>query len=172
MELLIGAGSNHTKKIALPDKPNWEKLVTLDFNNDHKPDIVHDLEVLPLPFEDDTFDEIHAYEVLEHTGKQGDWKFFFDQWSDFWRILKPNGFFCGTSPMMNSVWAWGDPGHTRIVSRESFVFLNQPQYVAQVGKTPMSDYRFCYKADFDPLHLETTGETFMFVLQAVKPSRL
>ena len=140
-------------------------------NADHKPDVLHDLHNIPLPFPDNTFDEIHAYEVLEHIGAQGDFKFFFDQWSDFWRIMKPDGVICGTSPICSSPWAWGDPGHTRIVSKENFVFLCQPQYTLQVGNTPMSDYRYCYQADFDPVHIEEKKETFIFVLQAVKPSR-
>ncbi len=169
MELLLGAGSNHAKKI-FTGSDKWTKLVTLDFNDDHKPDVVHDLTKLPLPFEDNTFSEVHAYEVLEHTGQQGDFKFFFDQWSDFWRILKPGGLFAGTSPAANSRWAWGDPGHTRIVSPQSFVFLSQQQYKDQVGKTPMSDYRFCYKADFQPLSLQEDEDTFYYVLVAIKPS--
>lgn len=172
MELLIGCGSNREKKISIPEKPGWTELITLDNAGCHKPDVLHDLTVLPLPFADNTFDEIHAYEVLEHTGQQGDYEWFFRQWTEFWRILKPDGFFCGTSPMSTSKWAWGDPGHTRIVSKESFVFLNQPQYKMQVGKTPMSDYRFCYAADFEPMHIEEKGETFIYVLQAIKPSRI
>lgn len=150
----------------------WHDLITLDMNADHDPDVVHDLSDIPLPFPDSSMDEIHAYEVMEHVGRQGDWRFFFRQWSDFWRILKPGGFFCGTSPMPTSTWAWGDPGHTRIVSRESFVFLNQPQYDKQIGLTPMSDYRFCYQADFEPEHLEDRGGTFIYILRAIKPSRL
>ena len=172
MELLIGCGANLTKKIGMPDKPDWTTLITLDSNADHDPDVVHDLTDLPLPFKDDMFDEIHAYEVLEHTGRQGDYRFFFDQFNDFWRILKPNGFLCGTSPARDSMWAWGDPGHTRIVSAQSFVFLSQQQYMDQVGKTPMSDYRFCYHADFEPAHLDTQKDTFVYVLQAIKPARV
>jgi SAM-dependent methyltransferase len=172
LELLIGCGANLTKKIGMPDNTEWNELVTLDFNEDHKPDVVHDLTDLPLPFPDNKFDEIHAYEVLEHTGQQGDFKFFFDQFNDFWRILKPNGFLCGTSPLPASKWAWGDPGHTRIISQESFVFLSQQMYMDQVGKTPMSDYRFCYHGDFEPVHLQAESQTFVYVLQAIKPARM
>ena len=102
MELLIGAGANHRKRLFTKGKGEWTCLVTLDINQDHHPDVVHDLTKLPLPFDDDSFDEIHAYEVLEHTGQQGDWRFFFDQWSDFWRLLKPGGIFCGTSPALSA----------------------------------------------------------------------
>ena len=172
-DLLLGCGSSRERRIKWGGRTAWADPVTLDFNDDHKPDVVHDISKIPLPFPDNTFDEIHAYEVMEHVGQQGDWKFFFEQWSDLWRILKPDGVFCGTSPAWNSPWAWGDPGHTRIISMECLVFLHQPSYTAQVGKTPMTDYRFCYKADFQPLHIKTNdGLGFEYVLKAVKPSRI
>lgn len=171
MELLLGCGASRIKKLARPDRQEWSGLVTLDITDKHKPDVVHDIAVIPLPFDDDTFDEIHAYEVMEHVGQQGDWRFFFGQWSDIWRILKPEGVFYGTSPAWNCAWTWGDPGHTRVVSAESFTYLHQPAY-DQVGKTPMTDYRFCYRADFDLVHSLVEGGTFQYALQAVKPSRI
>jgi len=170
MELLLGCGSNRERKIDLTGSGQWSDLVTLDINNDHNPDVVHDIASVPLPFADDTFDEIHAYEVMEHVGQQGDWRFFFDQWSDIWRILKPGGMFFGTSPALSSRWLWGDPGHTRIVSAESLTYLHQPAY-EQVGTSPMTDYRFCYQADFDPVHLSEESGAFIYILRAVKPSR-
>jgi hypothetical protein len=114
--------------------------------------VVHDITNMPLPFADDTFDEIHAYEVLEHMGAQGDWKFFFDQWSEFLAGFKARRTVSGHSPHHASPWAWGDPGHTRIVTIESLIFLNQPNYTEQVGNTAMTDYRFCYRADFEINH--------------------
>ena len=176
MELLIGCGSNRDKKLHREGRSEWTALTTLDIAPQHNPDVVWDLNDLSLPFEDDTFDEIHAYEVLEHCGRQGDYKFFFNQWADFWRVLKPGGVFFGTVPYFKSVWALGDPSHTRIIQRENFTFLVQPQYDAQVGITPMSDFRHIYKADFDIVHLQDAflapGAEFLeFGLQAVKPSR-
>jgi SAM-dependent methyltransferase len=172
VELLVGAGSRRHKNLVWKGRPEWAALTTLDINADHKPDVVHDLTVLPLPFPDNTFDEIHAYEVLEHTGQQGDWWFFFAQFSEFWRILKPDGVLLGTSPAPGSAWAWGDPGHTRVLSPEAFTFLVQRAYAEQVGITPMTDYRFVYKADFEPCVLEVKGGQFSYILQAVKPSRI
>ena len=85
-ELLIGCGSNHEKKIVYDGINDWSNLITLDYNKDHNPDICWDLLSLPLPFKDQEFDEIHAYEVLEHLGQQGDYKLFFAQFSEFWRL--------------------------------------------------------------------------------------
>jgi hypothetical protein len=169
-ELLIGCGVSRVKKLVWQGRSEWAGLVTLDMNDAHGAEIVHDLADLPLPFGDGSFDEIHAYDVMEHVGQQGDWRFFFDQWSDFWRMLKPGGVFCGISPAPHSPWAWGDPGHTRIMSPECLIFLSQPQY-AQVGRTPMTDYRLRYAADFDVVHAVFEGQQFHYVLQAVKPAR-
>lgn len=148
-ELLIGCGSQHSKRVyPKPEARGWTDLVTLDINADHRPDVVHDLTVLPLPFEDESFEEIHAYEVLEHTGQQGDYRFFFAQFSEFWRLLKPGGHLCGSVPLPTSVWALGDPSHTRIIPKESFQFLDQSEYQRQIGVTTMSDFRWLYQADF------------------------
>jgi 2-polyprenyl-3-methyl-5-hydroxy-6-metoxy-1,4-benzoquinol methylase len=85
MELLIGCGHNREKKVSVPELPKeWSKdLITLDWNESTEPDVVHDLNILPYPFDHDMFDEIHAYEVLEHVGTQGDFRFFFQ------RIISP-----------------------------------------------------------------------------------
>jgi SAM-dependent methyltransferase len=172
-ELLIGCGASRVKQIGVGGTAEWSGLVTLDMNDTHKPDVVHDLDNLPLPFPDNSFDEIHGYEVMEHVGRQGDWRFFFAQWSDFWRILKPSGFFCGSSPHHTSPWAWGDPGHTRVVTWESFSFLSQYEYRRQQGNTPMTDYRFCYQADMQAYwHSVSENKQFFYILQAIKPSRI
>ena len=172
-ELLIGCGSSREKLVfPTPDRGRWTDLVTLDFNSDHGPDVVHDLESLPLPFGDESFDEIHAYEVLEHTGSQGDFRFFFAQFEEFWRLLRPGGFLCGSVPNHQSVWAWGDPSHKRVIAIESFMFLDQSEYVAQVGKTAMSDFRFIYSADFRVVYSQVFEHRVFFALEAVKPSRL
>lgn len=172
-ELLIGCGSNRDRRLRIDGRSSWSQLVTLDMNGDHKPDVVHDLTVRPLPFEDNSFDEIHAYEVLEHLGQQGDWQTWFAEWNEWYRILKSGGVICGSSPWWQSVWAWGDPGHTRMITPDGFVFLNQPEYTKQVGKTAMSDYRFIFRGDFDPVFMNRVGEhQFAFALRAIKPSRI
>lgn len=167
-ELLIGCGSSTIKKITVTGHENFNKLTRLDNNSDHNPDIVWDLRQHPLPFENDTFDEIHAYEVLEHLAQQGDYKFFFAEFSEYWRILKNKGLFFLSVPDRNSVWAWGDPSHTRIIQAENFVYLDQDEYTRQVGVTAISDFRYIYKADFKRVFSEVKDGTLSVVLQAYK----
>jgi hypothetical protein len=171
VQLLLGCGSNRQKKL-WQDSPEWEGLVTLDIEARHNPDVLWDLNCPdPLPFAENSATEIHAYECMEHCGTQGDYRFFFRQWTDFWRVLIPGGLFFASVPLATSPWAWGDPSHTRIISQESLTFLNQPAY-KQVGVSPMSDYRAIYRADFDIIHTNKTEHSLFFALRAVKPSRV
>lgn len=174
MELLLGCGCRKERLIAYDDRTEWTELVTLDMNAEHKPDVVWDITKRPLPFADNTFDEIHAYDVLEHLSQQGDWRGFFEEWSEWYRLLKPDGVLCGISPRWDSAWAWGDPGHTRIVGAESMTYLNQAEYTNQVGKTPMTDYRFVWKGDFVAAHMAVDANfpAFIYVMKAIKPSRI
>ena len=73
-ELLIGCGSKWNKRLTCDGNDEWSNLTTLYYNADHKPDMVWNLmwnDVLPPTWKNE-FDEIHAYEVLEHLGQQGD----------------------------------------------------------------------------------------------------
>lgn len=170
--LLIGCGGKRDRRILVDGIEEWDELVTLDRNPAHKPDHVHDLEVLPYPFDDGEFDEIHAYEVLEHTGQQGDAGFFFSQFEEFWRILKPGGALAASVPHWASRWAWGDPSHKRVITEGTLVFLDQEEYEKQVGETPMTDFRDIYKADFktDMVAVRQVEKDayFFFVLRARK----
>lgn len=171
-ELLIGCGARKSKLLNLTGKPNWTNRVTLDINPDHSPDILHDLNDIPWPMGENTCDEIHAYEVIEHLGQQGDWKSYFSMWSEIWRIMKGGAIFFGTCPLWKSKWAWGEPGHTRVISLETLSFLDQTEYTKQIGVTPMTDYRFIYKEDFEIVLAQECDDTFAFALKCIKPSRI
>jgi SAM-dependent methyltransferase len=170
-ELLLGCGHTRDKRIVLDGPRAFQNLTTLDRNPLANPDIVRDLEWDDLPFDENTFDEVHAYEILEHIGAQGDAWRLLHQFSDYWRVLKPGGLFCATAPDYRSVWAWGDPSHRRVVNEGTLIFLNQNEYEKQLGKTPMSDFRSIYRADFETVMATYSGQSFCFALRAVKPSR-
>lgn len=191
-ELLLGCGHARDKRLGLPgDKMEWRGLFTVDCNPRCKPDVVCDLNLLPWQgiavgknpsfysegyrFLNSVFDEVHAYEVLEHLGSQGDAESFFAHFSEIWRILKPGGHLFATVPSRFSPWLWGDPSHRRAILPESLVFLDQTQYILQLDgerKTPMSDFRHLYKADFDVVVSSDNHEHHLFCLRAVKPSRI
>jgi SAM-dependent methyltransferase len=169
-ELLIGCGNSRRKKLSL-QPGGWNDLTTIDHDPNCGADVTHDLEQYPWPFEDDSFDEAHAYCVLEHLGRQGDYKAFFAMFAEIYRVLKPGGILAAICPSWQSQWAWADPSHTRIIAPGSLVFLDREQYHNQVGRTAMTDFRWLWKGDFEPVHLDDNGDRFTFGLKAHKPVR-
>ena len=170
-ELLIGCGVSRKKMIWIGEdhKTFGEGLITLDINPDRNPDVVWDLENLPLPFDDNMFDEVHAYHVLEHLGSQGDYKQFFGLFSEIWRIMRPGGFFMCAVPNSQSQWAFGDPSHKKIVHPYQFGFLNQEYMRSEVERGSMaSDFRYIYKADFGIVSSQSDDNQFCIILGVIK----
>lgn len=170
--LLLGSGSSHGKRIKFPGSPEADfadyDLVKVDIDPDVNPDLVWDLDVLPYPWKDAEFDEIHAYEVLEHCGTQGDGKFFFAQFAEFYRVLKPDGFMCISVPMWDSDQAWGVPDHKRVLPANVFGFLD-PTYYENLGKPGYADYRKWLKStNFRPVGINQQADNLYVVLQAIK----
>lgn len=142
--LLVGCGNEYGKRVVGECSPSKDfsdgVLVKWDKDPDIGADVVHDLDVLPYPFEDNEFDEIHAYEVLEHCGKQGDGDYFFAQFAEFWRMLKPGGIMAISVPQWDCSIQWGVPDHKRCLPPDVFGFLDITYY-DNLGKPGYADYR-------------------------------
>lgn len=165
-ELLIGCGHSRDKRLGIEVHGEWANLVTMDMSAHVDPDVIHNLDVFPYPFDDCEFDEIHAYEVLEHCGSQGDFRYFFKQFREFYRILKPGGTMMITSPNWNGKWAWGDPGHTRIIGFEQLIYLDRSVIEQnRKDKTSMTDYGDLWQGDLRIIMGNTEGDAARWILQ-------
>ena len=49
-----------------------EGYINIDKYETFNPDLVHDLEIFPYPFEDETINEIQMIHILEHLGQNPD----------------------------------------------------------------------------------------------------
>ena len=190
-ELLLGCGFSRQKLLGQSGHPlQFTDLVTLDYNEKCKPDLLCDLDSRQDWYGDsltdrgsqclmrhdfdgwitpNQFTEVHAYEVLEHLGTQGDAVAFFNCFRNIHRILIPGGFLFATVPSRHSPWAWGDPSHRRVIQQESLVFLDQER-VAQNRKrgTQMSDFSDLWSLNFKIVASSDDHIYHKFCLQAVK----
>ncbi len=90
----------------------------------HRPEITvtHDLNQYPWPFEDNEFQSIIAFDIIEHI--PGTMKFI----EELWRIAAPGGevfiHTCWASPHVESRGGWRDPTHLRLFHEDSFHYFD------------------------------------------------
>ena len=132
--LMLGAGRRKlARALTAVNAKEIDEWVTLDLMENTNPDVLFDLTDLhaggELPFEDGEFDEIHAYQVLEHVGRQGDWRGFFKEFKEYWRVLKSGGLMYISVPTLDTLWG-SDVGHTRHIEMGSLGPLSKKFYGA------------------------------------------
>ena len=81
-----------------------DDAVTLDIDPALKPDVIHDLNITPLPFKDNQFKEITCHHVLEHLNDIS------PVLDELHRICRPNGMICIEVPHHSS-WYSNTPVH-------------------------------------------------------------
>lgn len=85
-------------------------------------DVVHNLDIVPYPFEDSSIDEIHMYHVLEHLHDP------LKKIEDLYRILKLGGVLHIRVPHFSSMGAFTDITHIRPFGFASFDCLGKNSY--------------------------------------------
>jgi hypothetical protein len=95
-----------------------EGWVNLDSNGLPGVDIVHDIETLPLPFSDDTFEYVLCQDVLEHVE-------YIPLLRDIWRIMRRGATLHIRVPHFTSANAYGDPTHRKLFNVETFEFFTK-----------------------------------------------
>lgn len=91
-------------------------------------DVVHDLEKFPYPFKKNSFDIIHANQVLEHLESPLD-----KTLKELCRICKPNGRIKIIVPHALSIGAFSDPTHKKFFTWFTFDYfgLNEQSYYSK-----------------------------------------
>ena len=112
MRLNLGCG---TRKI-----PEW---INVDKTAACEPDVLHDLETFPWPWEDDSVEEIALVHVLEHlNGGEEQYK---RLWQEIYRICKPDAAVVVQCPHPRHEDFLNDPTHVRAVTPVQFSLFSR-----------------------------------------------
>jgi SAM-dependent methyltransferase len=91
--------------------------VNLDLVASTKPDIVHNLDVFPWPLPEDHFEEVRAYDVLEHLDN------LIRVMEEIHRVCRANAMVKITLPHFSSANAYTDITHRHYFSARSFNYF-------------------------------------------------
>lgn len=91
----------------------------------------------PIPWPDDHFDSVSAYDFLEHvprvlpTADGRDTRFpFIELMNEVWRVLRPGGRLYACTPVYPGKAAFQDPTHVNIMTVDTHHYFVQPQRMA------------------------------------------
>ena len=97
----------------------FDDAVNLDITPATNPDVVHDLAILPCPFDDSTFREVIAFDVIEHLDD------FLGTMEEIHRICRAGATVDISVPHYSSRYAYTDPTHRRFFGVASMDYLSE-----------------------------------------------
>jgi SAM-dependent methyltransferase len=99
-----------------------------------------------IPYPDDHFDSVSAYDFLEHvprvlpTPDGTRTRFpFVELMNEIWRVLRDGGLFYGYTPAYPHTMAFRDPTHVNIITDDSQYYFVRPHFLARM---------YGYRGDF------------------------
>jgi hypothetical protein len=138
MKLNLGCGKDYID--------DW---VNVDFYDDSKCDVIHDLEEFPWPWENDSVSEILIKHTLEHLG--ADWKIYIKILQEMYRVCEDDA---EINVHVPSPWHWNyvaDPSHVRPITPDGLNLFSKEHCQKCIdqgmGETP---FAILYDVDLRP----------------------
>jgi SAM-dependent methyltransferase len=124
-----------------PKNPfNADEVFGIDVREDLEANIRRaDLTVEPIPYEDDSFDYMSAYDFIEHVPRvvyvPTRRNAFVELMNEIYRVLKVGGMFLSMTPAYPHSAAFQDPTHVNIITEQTFplYFDNVNRWAAGYG---------------------------------------
>lgn len=98
-----------------------------------------DLAIEPIPFDDNSFDFVTAYDFIEHIPRviyaPQRRNSFVEFMNEVWRVLKVGGYFLSSTPVYPHPFAFMDPTHVNVITDLTFraYFDNVNRWAAMYG---------------------------------------
>jgi SAM-dependent methyltransferase len=128
-----------------PKNPyNHEELYGVDIRADIVESIAYriaiaNLIVSPIPFEENSFDSVSAFDFLEHVPRigvdyaNGITRFpFIDLMNEIWRVLKPDGMLYAVTPAYPDEKAFRDPTHVNVITKKTHRYFTEPDIMGRM----------------------------------------
>ena len=139
-----------------------ESIIGADIRSNNEIDIVYaDFSLGYLPFDDNSFDRITAYDLIEHIQRsvwvEGSISYpFISLMNEIFRVLKPDGIFFCIQPCYPSKEAFQDPTHVNIMTEDTmYLYFCEPAWARIYG----------YQGSFKILSEGWLGEKFYAFMQ-------
>ena len=118
----LGCGNN-------PHNPfNADELFGVDIFSPHSNVKIADLSIEKIPYDDNEFDYVTAYDFLEHIprllyidGKRT--QPFIEVMNEIWRVLKPGGIFKAHTPCFPNQETFSDPTHVNFITQQTVEYF-------------------------------------------------
>jgi SAM-dependent methyltransferase len=101
----------------------------------------------PIPYLDEYFDSVSAYDFLEHvprvlpTADGAGTRFpFIELMNEMWRVLKPGGMLYASTPCYPGRELFSDPTHCNFITDDTLLYFTRPMLMARM---------YGFKGDFD-----------------------
>lgn len=93
----------------------------------------------PIPYPDDSFDSLSAFDFLEHVPRvlptadgRGTRFPFVELMNEVWRVLRNDGVFYASTPCYPHPHAFSDPTHVNALTKEAHGYFTQPGLSARI----------------------------------------
>jgi SAM-dependent methyltransferase len=141
--------------------------------------VIANLAVDRIPFQDNYFDSVSAYDFLEHVPRaiylpdnNTMYFSFVELMNEVWRVLKNGGLFYASTPVYPSQEAFVDPTHLNYLTDRTHIYFTRPHCMAEMyGFTGCFDVvrvkRIRPFYDFEPYRY-TFGQKFKKMKDVLK----